>query len=57
MLPVLAGLELLPHEEARILETGYRFLRSVEHRLQIEAEQQTHTVPENSDALRRRPVD
>ena len=52
-LPVLADLELLPHEEARILESAYRFLRRVEHRLQIEAELQTHTVPENSDALRR----
>ncbi len=53
VLPVLADLELLPHEEARTLEDAYRFLRSVEHRLQIEAEQQTHTVPENSAALRR----
>ncbi len=52
-LPVLADLELLPHAEARTLEDAYRFLRSVEHRLQIEAEQQTHTVPENSDALDR----
>jgi [glutamine synthetase] adenylyltransferase / [glutamine synthetase]-adenylyl-L-tyrosine phosphorylase len=52
-LPVLADLELLPHQEARALEKAYRFLRSVEHRLQIEAEQQTHTVPENSEALLR----
>jgi [glutamine synthetase] adenylyltransferase / [glutamine synthetase]-adenylyl-L-tyrosine phosphorylase len=53
VLPVLADLELLPYGEARTLEEAYRFLRSVEHRLQIEAEQQTHTVPENSEALRR----
>ena len=53
VLPVLADLELLPHQEARTLEDAYRFLRAVEHRLQIEAEQQTHTVPENSEALRR----
>ena len=53
VLPVLADLELLPHQEARTLEDAYRFLRSVEHRLQIEAEQQTHTVPEDSDALQR----
>jgi glutamate-ammonia-ligase adenylyltransferase len=53
VLPVLADLELLPHQEARTLEEAYRFLRSVEHRLQIEAEQQTHTVPENSEALLR----
>ena len=51
VLPVLADLELLPHQEARTLEEAYRFLRSVEHRLQIEAEQQTHTVPEDSEAL------
>ena len=53
VLPVLADLELLPHREARTLEDAYRFLRSVEHRLQVEAEQQTHTVPENSEELRR----
>jgi glutamate-ammonia-ligase adenylyltransferase len=47
----LAELELLPGEDAGRLEAAYRFLRRVEHRLQIEAEQQTHTVPENSEAL------
>ncbi len=52
-LPVLAELELLPRSEARVLENGYRFLRRVEHRLQIEAEQQTHTVPEDPEALPR----
>lgn len=52
-LPVLAELELLPRGEARTLEAGYRFLRRIEHRLQIEAEQQTHTVPENPEALTR----
>lgn len=52
-LPVLAELELLPGGEARALEAAYRFLRRVEHRLQIEAEQQTHTVPENGESLDR----
>jgi glutamate-ammonia-ligase adenylyltransferase len=47
----LAGLEFLPNEDAGRLETAYRFLRRVEHRLQIEAEQQTHTVPEDGEAL------
>ena len=47
----LAELEFLPNEDAHQLEAAYRFLRRVEHRLQIEAEQQTHTVPENSEAL------
>ena len=52
-LPILAELELLPGGEARALEAAYRFLRSIEHRLQIEAEQQTHTIPENGEALDR----
>jgi glutamate-ammonia-ligase adenylyltransferase len=47
----LAELELLPNEDAARLETAYRFLRRIEHRLQIEAEQQTHTVPEKGEAL------
>jgi len=47
----LAELELLPNEDASVLETAYRFLRRIEHRLQIEAEQQTHTVPEKGEAL------
>lgn len=50
-LPVLAELELLPRSEAIELESAYRFLRRVEHRLQIEAEQQTHTIPDEPEAL------
>ena len=53
VLPVLAQLELIPSGEARALEAAYRFLRGVEHRLQIEAEQQTHTIPENGESLDR----
>ena len=49
----LAQLEFLPADDAARLETAYRFLRRVEHRLQIEAEQQTHTVPEPGEALQR----
>ena len=49
----LAELEFLPNEDAGKLETAYRFLRRVEHRLQIEAEQQTHTVPEKGRRCRR----
>ncbi len=52
-LPALAELELLPRAEVLDLENAYRFLRSVEHRLQIEAEQQTHTVPAEPEALSR----
>jgi [glutamine synthetase] adenylyltransferase / [glutamine synthetase]-adenylyl-L-tyrosine phosphorylase len=52
-LPVLAELELIPGGEARALEAAYRFLRGVEHRLQIEAEQQIHTIPEDAESLDR----
>lgn len=52
-LPALAELDLLPRDEALDLDDAYRFLRSVEHRLQIEAEQQTHTVPEDPEKLDR----
>src|SRR5437660_2631363 len=56
MLKALRGLrqlDLLPHDEVLTLDKAYRFLRRVEHRLQIEAEQQTHTVPREPEALRR----
>jgi glutamate-ammonia-ligase adenylyltransferase len=49
----LAGLELIPRAEVVDLDRAYRFLRQVEHRLQIEAEQQTHTVPGDPVALKR----
>src|SRR6266550_4263867 len=52
-LRALRQLDLLPHDEVLTLDNAYRFLRRVEHRLQIEAEQQTHTVPHEPEALRR----
>ena len=52
-LPALADLDLLPRDEAADLNSAYRFLRTVEHRLQIEGEQQTHTVPEDAESLQR----
>src|SRR6266511_2411313 len=52
-LRALHQLDLLPPEEVLTLDNAYRFLRRVEHRLQIEAEQQTHTVPRDSQDLRR----
>jgi len=52
-LRALRQLDLLPREEVLTLDNAYRFLRRVEHRLQIESEQQTHTVPEDPDTLRR----
>jgi [glutamine synthetase] adenylyltransferase / [glutamine synthetase]-adenylyl-L-tyrosine phosphorylase len=52
-LRALRELDLLPHDEVLALDNAYRFLRRVEHRLQIEAEQQTHTVPDEPVPLSR----
>src|SRR5438874_3161921 len=49
----LAQLELIPPNEILALDRAYRFLRRTEHRLQIEAEQQTHTIPATPQHLRR----
>ncbi len=49
----LAQLELIPPNEIVGLDRAYRFLRRTEHRLQIEAEQQTHTIPATPEHLRR----
>lgn len=43
----------LTDQEFRVLEDSYRFLRKVEHRLQLVADLQTHRIPE-SDAARTR---
>ena len=47
----LSRLELIPRKEVVDLDRAYRFLRQVEHRLQIEAEQQIHTIPCEPTAL------
>jgi glutamate-ammonia-ligase adenylyltransferase len=52
-LRALGRLELIPQGQVVDLDRGYRFLRQVEHRLQIEAEQQIHTIPPEAAALRR----
>ena len=55
-LKALQGLErlnLLPKDDARILAEAYRFLRTVEHRLQIEREAQTHTISDKPEAIAR----
>ena len=41
----LAQYELLPIEQANALTEAYCFLRDVEHRLQMEDNRQTHTIP------------
>jgi [glutamine synthetase] adenylyltransferase / [glutamine synthetase]-adenylyl-L-tyrosine phosphorylase len=52
-LRALRQLDLLPREEVLTCDNSYQFLRRVEHRLQIEAEQQTHIVSRDPEALRR----
>jgi len=52
-LRALRQLDLLPRDEVLTLDNAYRFLRRVEHRLQIEAEQQSHTVPREPEPLQR----
>ncbi len=46
-LGAIAQLELLPAVQVQALDHAYRFLRQVEHRLQIEAERQTHSIPDD----------
>lgn len=55
-LPVLEKLvqyNLLSAEDARALREAYCFLRDVEHRLQMEENLQTHTIPPNRAAQER----
>src|SRR5438132_1477861 len=52
-LRALREVDLLASQEVLALDNAYRFLRRVEHRVQIEAEQQTHTVPDEPEALQR----
>ena len=44
-LDALKQLNILPADDVRLLSDAYIFLRAVEHRLQIQNEQQTHTLP------------
>lgn len=46
----LVGADYIDHEDAGTLADAYRFLRAVEHRLQLLDEQQVHTIPNQSDA-------
>ena len=55
-LPTLEKLgqyDLLSGDEAKSLRDAYRFLRDVEHRLQMEENLQTHTIPTNRAARER----
>jgi glutamate-ammonia-ligase adenylyltransferase len=52
-LGALAHLAYVGDEDASELTAAYRFLREVEHRLQLAQERQTHTVPEDERPRRR----
>lgn len=49
----LARYGQIPDAEARTLDSAYRFFRDVEHRLQMEDNLQTHTLPDNRVARER----
>ncbi len=49
LLDELAGAGYVDAEDAAALADGYRFLRRVEHRLQLEDERQVHAVPPSQD--------
>ncbi len=50
-LDALAEAGRIGAETAQELQRSYRFLRRVEHRLQMVADEQTHTLPEGAAAL------
>src|SRR5437660_11987645 len=52
-LVALARLELIPRNSVLDLDRAYRLLRRTEHRLQIDSEQQTHTVPRDTESVTR----
>lgn len=47
----LAGHEYVNRSDATKLQASYVFLRTVEHRIQLEDETQTHTIPSDPSAL------
>jgi len=49
----LAQYERLSHDEAAALREAYGFLRDVEHRLQMDDNRQTHTIPADRSARER----
>lgn len=52
-LAALAGAGRLERRAAADLADAYTFLRTIEHRLQMVADRQTHRLPEDEDGLRR----
>lgn len=49
----LAQYELIASADANRLEVAYRFLRDLEHRLQMEDNRQTHTIPQDRESQKR----
>lgn len=50
-LAALVRTKTLAADDAAALANAYRFLRNVEHRLQMEMDLQTHTIPDQEHAL------
>ena len=51
MLQLLQQEELITPEDQQSLSNAYQFLRTVEHRIQVVQEQQTHSLPQNQRDL------
>jgi [glutamine synthetase] adenylyltransferase / [glutamine synthetase]-adenylyl-L-tyrosine phosphorylase len=47
----LADLDLIPHHQAEVLSQHYWTLRHIEHRLQMQEDQQTHSLPASEEKL------
>ncbi len=49
----LVSLELIPQATCNELSNAYRYLRNVEHRIQMTNDEQTHSIPDDDDGLTR----
>jgi [glutamine synthetase] adenylyltransferase / [glutamine synthetase]-adenylyl-L-tyrosine phosphorylase len=47
----LKAAQLIPKEECRLLSQAYTFLRTLEHRIQMVHQRQTHSLPRQPEAL------
>lgn len=47
----LAGVGIIGHQDALDLSESYRFLRKMEHRVQMQRDQQSHSLPTDTQAL------
>jgi len=52
-LDALAGAGIVSRDEADVLANGYRLLRTIEHRVQMIDDRQTHSLPHRAAALDR----